>query len=75
MCICEGFYVSITLKKGMFLQMVVRATRIGFKYQRKFKKDIFIDINCFRRWGHNELDDPTFTNPRIYKIIRNRPYV
>lgn len=53
--------------------MVVRATRIAFKYQRKFKKDIFIDINCFRRWGHNELDDPTLTNPKIYKIIQNRP--
>ncbi|XP_035740721.1 probable 2-oxoglutarate dehydrogenase E1 component DHKTD1 homolog, mitochondrial isoform X1 [Vespa mandarinia] len=56
-------------------EMVVRATRIAFKYQRKFKKDVFIDINCFRRWGHNELDDPTFTNPRIYKIIQNRSSV
>ncbi|KAK2579350.1 hypothetical protein KPH14_008300 [Odynerus spinipes] len=56
-------------------EMVVRATRIGFKYQRKFRKDVFIDINCFRRWGHNELDDPTFTNPRIYKIIQNRTSV
>ncbi|XP_015189575.1 PREDICTED: probable 2-oxoglutarate dehydrogenase E1 component DHKTD1 homolog, mitochondrial [Polistes dominula] len=56
-------------------EMVIRATRIAFKYQRKFRKDIFIDINCFRRWGHNELDDPTFTNPRIYKIIQNRPSI
>ncbi|XP_057340582.1 probable 2-oxoglutarate dehydrogenase E1 component DHKTD1 homolog, mitochondrial [Microplitis mediator] len=54
---------------------VVRATRIAFNYQRKFRKDVFVDINCFRRWGHNELDDPTFTNPLIYKIIKSRKSV
>lgn len=58
-----------------FFQMVVRATRIAFNYQRKFRKDVFIDLNCFRRWGHNELDDPTFTNPLMYKIIHNRKLV
>ena len=55
--------------------MVVRATRIAFQYQRRFRKDVFVDINCFRRWGHNELDDPLFTNPIIYKIIQSRPSV
>ncbi|XP_012538117.1 probable 2-oxoglutarate dehydrogenase E1 component DHKTD1 homolog, mitochondrial isoform X3 [Monomorium pharaonis] len=53
-------------------EMVVRVARIAFKYQRQFRKDVFIDLNCFRRWGHNELDDPTITNPLMYKIIRNR---
>lgn len=53
-------------------ELVVRATNIAFEYQRKFRKDVFIDYNCFRRWGHNELDDPTFTNPRLYKLIHNR---
>lgn len=52
--------------------MVVKATRIAFEYQRKFRKDIFVDMNCFRRWGHNELDDPTFTNPALYNIIKSR---
>nr|XP_003706992.1 PREDICTED: probable 2-oxoglutarate dehydrogenase E1 component DHKTD1 homolog, mitochondrial isoform X1 [Megachile rotundata] len=56
-------------------EMVVRATRVAFNYQRKFRKDVFVDLNCFRRWGHNELDDPTFTNPLIYKIIHNRPTI
>lgn len=56
-------------------EMVVRATRIAFAYQRKFRKDVFVDLNCFRRWGHNELDDPTFTNPQLYKIIHNRPSI
>lgn len=47
-------------------------TRLAFAYQQKFHKDVFIDLMCFRRWGHNELDDPTFTNPAIYKIIHTR---
>ncbi|KAL6421416.1 hypothetical protein ACFW04_014201 [Cataglyphis niger] len=56
-------------------EMVVRAVRIAFKYQRQFRRDVFIDLNCFRRWGHNELDDPMITNPLIYKIIQNRPSI
>ncbi|PNF23062.1 putative 2-oxoglutarate dehydrogenase E1 component DHKTD-like protein, mitochondrial [Cryptotermes secundus] len=57
---------------GDFPEMVVKATRIACEYQRKFHKDIFVDLNCYRRWGHNELDDPTFTNPAIYNIIQAR---
>lgn len=53
-------------------EMLVKATRIAFEYQRKYRKDVFIDLNCFRRWGHNEMDEPTFTNPLLYKIINNR---
>lgn len=49
-------------------------TQLAFNYQQKFHKDVFIDLMCFRRWGHNELDDPTFTNPAIYKIIHSRPF-
>ncbi|XP_076639220.1 putative 2-oxoadipate dehydrogenase complex component E1 homolog [Colletes latitarsis] len=56
-------------------EMVVRATRIAFEYQRRFRRDVFVDLNCFRRWGHNELDDPVITNPITYKIINNRPSV
>ncbi|XP_032684667.1 probable 2-oxoglutarate dehydrogenase E1 component DHKTD1 homolog, mitochondrial [Odontomachus brunneus] len=56
-------------------EMVVKTTRIAFKYQRQFRKDIFVDLNCFRRWGHNELDDPFMTNPLVYKIIQNRPSI
>ncbi|XP_012220785.1 2-oxoadipate dehydrogenase complex component E1 isoform X2 [Linepithema humile] len=53
-------------------EMVVQAARIAFQYQRQFRKDVFVDLNCFRKWGHNELDDPVLTNPIIYKIIQNR---
>ncbi|XP_034877544.1 probable 2-oxoglutarate dehydrogenase E1 component DHKTD1, mitochondrial [Mirounga leonina] len=51
---------------------VVRATQLAFEYQRHFRKDVIIDLLCYRQWGHNELDEPFFTNPVMYKIIRAR---
>ncbi|KAL3287363.1 hypothetical protein HHI36_001837 [Cryptolaemus montrouzieri] len=53
-------------------ELVLKASRLVFDYQRKFRKDIFLDINCYRQWGHNELDDPSFTNPALYKIIKSK---
>ncbi|XP_033824530.1 2-oxoadipate dehydrogenase complex component E1 [Periophthalmus magnuspinnatus] len=54
---------------------VLRATRLAVEYQRKFRKDIILDLICYRQWGHNELDEPFFTNPAMYKIIRSRKSV
>jgi probable 2-oxoglutarate dehydrogenase E1 component DHKTD1 len=51
-------------------ELVALVSKLAFDYQRKFRKDIFIDMNCFRRLGHNELDDPTMTNPLMYQAIR-----
>lgn len=48
---------------------VVRAARLAAAYRQHFQKDIAVNLLCFRRWGHNELDDPGFTNPRLYKAI------
>lgn len=49
---------------------VLRATRLSVEYQRRFRKDVIVDLLCYRQWGHNELDEPFFTNPAMYKIIR-----
>lgn len=51
---------------------VVKATKTAMDYRMMFRRDIVIDLVCFRRWGHNELDDPTFTNPLMYYAIHNR---
>lgn len=51
-------------------EMVGLVTKLAVNYQREFRKDIFIDFNCFRRMGHNEVDDPTVTNPTMYKMIK-----
>ncbi|XP_054263427.1 2-oxoadipate dehydrogenase complex component E1 isoform X2 [Macrosteles quadrilineatus] len=57
---------------GNMPQDVIRATQLVTEYQRKFRKDVFLDLNCYRLRGHNELDDPTFTNPKLYEVIRNQ---
>ncbi|XP_038104096.1 probable 2-oxoglutarate dehydrogenase E1 component DHKTD1 homolog, mitochondrial [Culex quinquefasciatus] len=56
-------------------EALTRVTKLAFDYQQKFGKDVFIDLNCFRRWGHNEMDDPTFTNPLLYGVIHSRDSV
>lgn len=53
----------------------MKAAKLAFNYRQKFKKDVLVDMLCFRRWGHNELDDPTFTNPLMYKVIHSRKSV
>ncbi|XP_034001906.1 probable 2-oxoglutarate dehydrogenase E1 component DHKTD1, mitochondrial [Trematomus bernacchii] len=54
---------------------VLRATQLAVDYQRVFRKDIIVDLVCYRQWGHNELDEPFFTNPAMYKIIKTRQSV
>ena len=56
-------------------EMVVNAVKIACKYRDKFKKDIVIDLFCYRRRGHNEADDPSATQPLMYKKISEHPSV
>ncbi|WP_092552913.1 multifunctional oxoglutarate decarboxylase/oxoglutarate dehydrogenase thiamine pyrophosphate-binding subunit/dihydrolipoyllysine-residue succinyltransferase subunit [Actinoplanes derwentensis] len=50
-------------------EAVVRVARLAFEYRQAFNKDVVIDMICYRRRGHNEGDDPSMTNPRMYQII------
>ena len=56
-------------------EMVINAAKIACKYRNKFKKDIVIDLFCYRRRGHNEADDPSATQPLMYKKISKHPSV
>ncbi|KFH65518.1 oxoglutarate dehydrogenase (succinyl-transferring), E1 component [Podila verticillata NRRL 6337] len=54
---------------------VVHAMRLAFEYRNKFRKDVILDLIAYRRWGHNELDEPAFTQPLMYNNIRARKSV
>jgi len=56
---------------GDDIEAVIFASEIATEYRQKFNKDIFIDMVCYRKWGHNESDDPKFTQPGMYKLIDN----
>lgn len=50
----------------------MKAAKIAVDYKQKFGKDVLIDLQCFRKWGHNEIDDPSFTQPLMYRAINSR---
>ncbi|APG48371.1 2-oxoglutarate dehydrogenase E1 component [Phaeobacter porticola] len=51
-------------------EAVVHAAKVAIEFRQKFHKDVVLDIFCYRRFGHNEGDEPMFTNPLMYKKIK-----
>ena len=56
-------------------EAAVQAARLAAAFRAKFRVDVIINIICYRRHGHNETDDPTFTQPTMYSIINQLPTV
>ena len=52
-------------------QAAVRMIRLALAYRQEFEKDVVIDLVCYRKWGHNEGDEPAFTQPLVVEKIRN----
>ena len=58
---------------GDDVEAVVKASQIAIRFRQEFNSDIFIDMVCYRRHGHNEGDDPKFTQPGLYALIDKQP--
>jgi 2-oxoglutarate dehydrogenase E1 component len=58
---------------GDDVETLVYAINMAVEYRQRFHNDVFIDIVCYRRYGHNESDEPRFTQPLLYKTIEKHP--
>ena len=67
---CPIFHVN-----GDRPEHVVRVMEIALHYRQRFKKDVVVDMWCYRRHGHNETDEPAFTQPLLYTQIAKHPSV
>src|SRR3978361_1209441 len=56
-------------------EAVTFAAKVAVEYRQKFGKPVVIDMLCYRRFGHNEGDEPAFTQPKMYKVIRSHKTV
>jgi 2-oxoglutarate dehydrogenase E1 component len=66
--LCPVFHVN-----GDDIEAVIQAVEIAMEYRQEFNRDIFIDLLCYRKYGHNEGDEPKFTQPSLYNIIAKHP--
>ena len=58
---------------GDDVEAVVHSLKFAVEYRQAFNKDIFIDLLCYRKYGHNEGDEPRFTQPKLYQLIAKHP--
>jgi 2-oxoglutarate dehydrogenase E1 component len=73
--LAKGFEIPIIHVNADDPEAALMAVRIAHSYRYQFHKDILVDLVGYRRWGHNEGDEPAFTQPQMYEIIRTHPTV
>jgi 2-oxoglutarate dehydrogenase E1 component len=73
--LAKGFEIPIVHVNADDPEACLMATRMAVAYRDRFGKDFLIDLVGYRRWGHNEGDEPLFTQPKMYELISNHPTV
>ncbi len=71
--LAKGFEIPVVHVNADDAEACIAAARMAFAYREKFGKDFLIDLVGYRRWGHNEGEEPTYTQPRMYEGIRSHP--
>ncbi len=73
--IAKMLQVPIFHVNGEDPEAVAQVVRMAMDFRQRFERDAVIDMYCYRRLGHNEMDDPTYTQPRMYQAIEKRETV
>jgi 2-oxoglutarate decarboxylase len=73
--VARGVQAPIFHVNGDSPQAAIRVVQVAFDYRQQFQKDVVIDMICYRRHGHNEGDDPSYTQPILYRKIKEHPSV
>ena len=71
--VAKGFEMPIIHVNADDAEACVIAMRIAVAYRTRFKKDFLVDLVGYRRWGHNEGDEPTYTQPQLYEKVKAHP--
>lgn len=66
--LCPVFHVN-----GDDIESVIKVVEAAMEYRQFFNRDVFIDLLCYRKYGHNEGDEPKFTQPKLYDLIAKHP--
>lgn len=69
--ICKAFGIPVIHVNAFDVEAVSKVCKLAVRYRKKFLKDIMLDMISFRKYGHNEVDEPAFTQPEMYRVIRS----
>ena len=71
----RGFDIPIIHVNGDDVHSCIKAVNVAIEYKKKFSKDVVVDFIAYRRFGHQEMDDPNITQPVLYKKIKSHPTI
>jgi 2-oxoglutarate dehydrogenase E1 component len=71
--VAKGINIPVFHVNGDDVEAVARVMELAIEWRQQWKQDVVVDIVCYRKYGHNEIDEPMFTQPLMYKAIKKHP--